>query len=77
MEMDKLDKVYKELLEEKIINNLAEVKKMPLRQAMDLYYRSSLARQIDEGRYGIENLDYKYLVQDLIENESDLFDGIE
>ncbi|MDF2610242.1 MAG: hypothetical protein K0R92_1716, partial [Lachnospiraceae bacterium] len=29
--------------------------------------------QIAEGIYGIENLDYKYLVQDLIENEPELF----
>ncbi len=40
---------------------------------MDIYYRSKLARQIEEGLYGIENLDYKYLVKDLLENESELF----
>jgi hypothetical protein len=74
IDRDKLDKTYKELLEEKIINHLAEVKGLPIRQAMDLYYRSSLAQQINDGSYGIENLDYRYLVQDLIENEPDLFD---
>jgi hypothetical protein len=32
-----------------------------------------LAVQIEEGIYGIENLDSKYLAADLIENESELF----
>lgn len=45
---------------------------IPLERAIDVYYRSRLARQIAEGLYGIENLDYKYLVDDLIENEPEL-----
>jgi len=40
---------------------------------MGIYYRSRLAGQIADGMYGIENLDYKYFVQDLIENEPELF----
>jgi hypothetical protein len=44
---------------------------------MDIYYHSRLAEQIEEGKYGIENMDYKYLVQDLIENEPYLFDKAE
>ncbi len=64
---------YKERLEERIISRLADVAGMPLERAMDVYYRSRLARQIAEGLYGIENLDYKYLVDDLIENEPELF----
>ena len=74
IEKDVLDKTYKELLEEKIINQLAEAKGIPIRQAMDIYYRSKLSQQINDGRYGIENMDYRYLVQDLIENEPELFD---
>lgn len=46
---------------------------MDLRQAMDIYYQSELARQIEKGEYGIENMDYKYLALDLIENEPLLF----
>jgi len=68
-----LDKTYKELLEEKIINQLAETKRIPIRQAMDIYYRSKLSQQINDSSYGIENMDYRYLVQDLIENEQELF----
>ncbi len=40
---------------------------------MDVYYHSRLAKQIEQGAYGIENMDYKYLVQDLLENEPELF----
>jgi hypothetical protein len=32
-----------------------------------------LAEQIENGDYGIENLDARYLAEDLIENESGLF----
>ena len=30
-------------------------------------------QQIYDGSFGIENMDYRYLVQDLIENEPELF----
>ena len=73
IEKEKLERTYKELLEEKIINYLAERKSISLRQAMDIYYRSRLSQQIDDGSYGIENMDYRYLVQDLIENEPQIF----
>ncbi len=74
IEKEKLERTYKELLEEKIINHLAERKSISIRQAMDIYYRSKLSQQINDGSYGIENMDYRYLVQDLIENESEIFD---
>ena len=34
--------------------------------------RSKLSQQINDGSYGIENMDYRYLVQDLVENEGEL-----
>lgn len=37
------------------------------------YYSSKLADQIAKGSYGIENMDAKYLAEDLIENEPELF----
>ena len=73
VEKEKLGSTYKEMLEEKIINCLAETKNIPIRQAMDIYYHSKLSQQINDGSYGIENMDYRYLVQDLIENEPELF----
>lgn len=71
-----IDYVYKQNLEESIIEYLSKEKKLELRQAMDIYYQSRLAKQIEQGTYGIENMDYKYLVQDLIENEPELFENI-
>lgn len=64
---------FKEELDERIIEYLSELKALPLDVAMDIYYRSQLSKQIDEGQCGIENLDYKYLVEDLVENEPSLF----
>ena len=69
-----LESTYKQLLEQEIIAYLAEVKQLELRKAMDLYYKSKLAEQIDEGLYGIQYLDAKYLALDLLDNEPELFD---
>ena len=68
-----IDFIYKQNLEESIIEYLSKEKNLELRQAMDIYYQSRLAKQIEQGTYGIENMDYKYLAEDLIENEPDLF----
>ena len=65
--------IYKERLEERIIAYLAEIKGISLEEAMDAYYHSRLADQISKGLYGIENMDYKYLAEDLVENEPLLF----
>ena len=73
MDGDILERVYQERLEERLIARLSEVKNISLEQAMDIYYRSKLSQQINDGSYGIENMDYRYLVQDLIKNEPELF----
>ena len=65
--------LYKERLEEDIISKLAEIKGIGLSDAMDAYYRSRLAKQIDNGAFGIEYLSADYLVDDLITNEPELF----
>ena len=36
---------------------------------MIVYHGSKLSRQIESGANGIDNLDYKNLAEDLIENE--------
>ena len=64
---------YKERLEERLIAYLSEIKGISLEEAIDAYYRSRLADQISKGLYGIENMDYKYLAEDLVENEPMLF----
>lgn len=68
-----LDVVYKQNLETSIIEQIAKLKDISQRKAMDIYYNSKLSEQIQLGSYGIENLDYKYLAEDLIENEPELF----
>ena len=69
-----LEEVYKQNLENDIINAISKIKKIELRKAFDVYYSSKLAEQIEKGEYGIENLDAKYLEEDLIENELKLFE---
>ena len=64
---------YKERLEERLIAYLSEITGLPVEQAVDAYYRSRLAEQISRSLYGIENMDYKYLAEDLLANEPELF----
>ena len=73
IDKDVLDRNYKELLEEKIISYIAEKLNISIRKAMDIYYHSKLSEQINDNCYGIENMDYRYLAEDLIENEPELF----
>lgn len=68
-----LVEIYKQNLEADIVKNIAEIKKIDLRRAFDIYYSSKLAVQIADGSYGIENLNARYLAEDLIENEQGLF----
>lgn len=65
-----LEKAYQEQLEEKIITYLAKIKNVGLDKAMAIYYESELADKIGEGRYGIQYLDYKVLVEMLLQAES-------
>lgn len=64
---------YRQDLETAIIRELSRLKKLDLRTATDIYYSSRLSSQISQGLYGIDNLDYKYLAEDLVENEPELF----
>ena len=68
-----LSEFYKQNLENDIIKSIANIKQVDLRKALDIYYSSKLAGQIADGSYGIENMDAKYLAEDLIENEPELF----
>lgn len=68
MDGEALEKVYQENLTERIISYLAEMKQIPLETAMDIYYHSKLADKIYQGMEGIQYLDYKVLVQILMES---------
>jgi len=70
---EKMVDIYKQNLENDIIKEISKIKGIELRTAFDIYYSSRLASQIAEGSYGIENMDAKYLAEDLIENEFVLF----
>ena len=70
---EELEKFYIQSLDNDIIGYLAEIKSMDLVLAMDIYYRSLLCKQIHNRENGIQYLDYKYLTEDLIENEKELF----
>ena len=65
--------IYKQNLENDIIKAIPQMKGIELRKAFDIYYSSKLASQIADGSNGIENMDAKYLAEDLIENEQELF----
>lgn len=71
--LKELTQLYRENLERDIIQALSQLKSMELRQAMDIYYKSKLAAQINSGAYGIDNMDARYLAEDLVENEPELF----
>ena len=51
-----IDYIYKQNLEESIIEYLSEEKNIELHRAMHIYYQSKLAKQIEQGAYGIENM---------------------
>ena len=68
-----LEEFYKQNLENDIINTISEMKGIDLRKALDIYYSSRLSEQILNDSYRIENMDAKYLAEDLIENEPELF----
>ena len=70
---NQLEEIYKQNLEDDIINAISRIKGIELRKAFDIYYSSKLAEQISSDKYGIENMDAKYLAEDLIENEPELF----
>ena len=69
-----LEEVYKQNLENDIISAISQMKRVDLRKAFDIYYSRKLAEQIANDSYGIENMDAKYLAEDLIENEPELFE---
>ena len=65
----KLEDVYIQTLEIKLIEYLADFMQIDNREAMSMYYNSQLCMQIHEGTFDIQYLDYKYLAEDLVENE--------
>ena len=73
MDEEYLEFSYREELDERLIAHLAEVTNLSLFQAMDLYYHSRMSDMIGHGMYGIQYLDYKVLVEMMMDTEKDLF----
>lgn len=67
-----LESVYQENLAERIVAYLAEICNLSYEEAMDFYYSSKLSDKIYLGKDGIQYLDYKVLVQILLETEKEL-----
>lgn len=57
------------ILKERIIAYLAKICDFSYEKAMDFYYSSKLSDKIYLGKDGIQYLDYKVLVQILLETE--------
>ena len=73
MDGNKLESVYKENLEERIMLYLTETEDISYEESMEIYYGSRLAEKIQERREGIQYLDYKVLADILKETEQELF----
>ena len=73
MDEEILEKVYQENLEERLIAYLAKICNFSYEKAMDVYYNSKLSDKIHLGKEGIQYLDYKVLVQILLDTEKELF----
>lgn len=69
MNEEMLERIYQENLEERIIAYLAEIRGISYEKAIDLYYNSKLSDKIYLGKDGIQYLDYKVLVEILLETE--------
>lgn len=74
MNEEMLECTYQENLEERIIEYLAKICDFSYERAMDVYYNSKLSDKIYLGKDGIQYLDYKVLVQILLETEKELLD---
>ncbi len=73
MDGEKLEQIYQENLEERLISYLAKEKNVSLEQAMDMYYRSELCEKIHRGEEGLQYLDYRVLAQVLMKYEPEIF----
>lgn len=74
MNEEMLESVYQENLEERIIAYLSKICDFSYEKAMDFYYSSKLSDKIYLGKDGIQYLDYKVLVQILLETEKEQLD---
>lgn len=73
MDEKKLESIYQENLEERIMSYLKKKEDISYEKSMEIYYGSKLSKKIEEGREGIQYLDYKVLANILKATEPELF----
>lgn len=73
MDDEVLEQVYQENLEERLISYISKENGISLEKAMEIYYGSKLSDKINQGKEGMQYLDYKVLAEILKETEPDLF----
>ena len=69
MTEEALEQFYQENLEERLIQNIAKELHLSLEKATDCYYKSRLAGMIQEGKEGVQYLDYRALTVFFMEME--------
>lgn len=69
MDPDVLEKIYLQELDNSIISYLSEIRHISTQEAMDIYFNSKLCGYIHEGKYDVQYLDYKLLVEDYLSDE--------
>ena len=66
---DMVQKIYKRELENKIIFNIASVKKCELRKAMDIYYSSNIPEKIEKEMGDVNKLDVQALAKEVVKRK--------
>ena len=66
---DKVQKIHKRELENKIICNIASVKKCELRKAMDIYYSCNVPEKIEKEMGDVKKLDVQALTKEAVKRK--------
>lgn len=64
--LDELEPYYIENLERDIISEISKQKSISYEEAMVIYFDSKVSKLIDEKANGIQYLDYRYLVNEIL-----------
>lgn len=69
---DKVQKIHKRELENKIICNIANMKPCELRKAMDIYYSSNVPGKIEKVMRDVKKLDVQALTKEAMKRKREL-----
>lgn len=70
--VDKVQKIYKRELENKIICNIANMKTCELRKAMEIYYSSNVPGKIEKAGGDVKELDVRALTKEAMKRKREL-----